>query len=68
MILWEKSMNELITYMGLFASLGSFSFFWPCHEACGILVPRSGIQPRLPALEAWSLNDGTAREVPVSSL
>ena len=56
MILWEKSTNELITYMGLFASLGSFFFFWPRREACGILVPRSGIQPRPPALEAQSLN------------
>ena len=26
MILWENSMNELITYMGLFVSLGSFFF------------------------------------------
>ena len=22
----------------------SFSFFWPCHVTCGILVPRPGIK------------------------
>ena len=27
MILWENSMKELITYMGLFVSLGSFFSF-----------------------------------------
>ena len=31
---------------------------------CGIIVPRPGIEPVLPALEAWSLNHWTAREVP----
>ena len=34
------------------------------HVACGILVPRPGIEPRPPAVEAWSLNHWTAREVP----
>ena len=32
--------------------------------ACGILVPRPGIEPAPPALEVWSLNHWTAREVP----
>ena len=32
--------------------------------ACGILVPRPGIEPTPPALEAQSLNHWTAREVP----
>ena len=41
-------------------------FFWPC-EACGILVPQPGIEPRLLALEAQSPNHWTAREVPVSA-
>ena len=36
-----------------------------CHEVCGILVPRSGIELAPPALEAWSLNHWTTREVPV---
>ena len=32
--------------------------------ACGILVPRTGIEPAPPAVEARSLNHWTAREVP----
>ena len=50
----------------------SFSFllllllflFWPHHAASGALVPWQGIEPVSPALEAWSLNHWTAREVP----
>ena len=30
---------------------------------CGILVPCPGIEPRPPAVEAWSLNHWTARKV-----
>ena len=41
-----------------------FLYFWPCHEARGILVPRPGIQPAPPAQEAHSLNHWAAREVP----
>ena len=33
--------------------------------ACGILVPPPGIEPMPTAVEAWSLNHWTAREVPV---
>ena len=40
-----------------------FFFFWPHLVACGILVPQSGIEPALPAVELWSLNHWTAREV-----
>ena len=40
-----------------------FFIFWPCHVACGILVPQPGIKPTLPALEAQSLNHWTARKV-----
>ena len=32
--------------------------------ACGILVPRPGIEPAPPALEVWSLNRRTTGEVP----
>ena len=32
--------------------------------ACGVLVPRPGIEPAPPAVEAQSLNHWTAREVP----
>ena len=33
--------------------------------ACGILVPQPGIKPVPPAVEAWSLNHWTTREVPI---
>ena len=39
-------------------------FFWPRRAACRILVPRPGIEPVAPAVEARSLNHWTAREVP----
>ena len=35
-----------------------------CSAACRILIPRLGIEPSPPALEAWSLNHWTAREIP----
>ena len=38
--------------------------FWPCRTACWILVPRPGIEPLPPAVEARSLNHWTTREVP----
>ena len=37
-----------------------FSFGW---VACRILIPRPGIDPAPPVVEAWSLNQWTAREV-----
>ena len=39
-------------------------FIWPCRAACRILVPRPGTEPMPPAVEAWSPNHCTAREVP----
>ena len=38
-------------------------FFRLCNTACGILVPRPGIKPMPPAVEAQSLNHWTTREV-----
>ena len=35
---------------------------------CGILVPRPGIEPLLPAVEAQSFNHWTAREVPIQQI
>ena len=40
-------------------------FFWLYYTSCGILVPQSGIKPTCPALETWSLNHWSAREVPI---
>ena len=34
--------------------------------ACEILVPQPGIELVSPALEAWSLNHWTTREIPKS--
>ena len=34
------------------------------YSTCGILVSQPGIQPTPPALEAWSPNHWTTREVP----
>ena len=31
-----------------------FFCFWPCHTACGILIPPPGIERLAPAVEAWS--------------
>ena len=39
-------------------------FFWPHGAACGILVPRPGMERVPPALEVWSLNHWSTREVP----
>ena len=36
-------------------------------QTCGILVPRPGIEPASPALEAQSLNHRTAREVLINN-
>ena len=45
-----------------------FFFFLPCREARRILVPRPGIEPAPPAVEAQSLNCWTTREVPEKKL
>ena len=42
-----------------------FFSFWPCHTACGILGPQSGIEPVLPAVEGWSPNHWSAGEFPI---
>ena len=41
-------------------------FFWLCHVACGILVPRPGIEPMASAVEVPHLNHWAAREAPWS--
>ena len=39
-------------------------FIWLRCAACGTLVPQPGVKPVPPAVEAWSLNHWTTREVP----
>ena len=41
---------------------------WQCLTACGILVPRPGIEPKPPALKEWSLNHWTTKEIPERQL
>ena len=41
-----------------------FCVFWPHCEACGILVPRPGMELAPPAVALLSLNHQTPREVP----
>ena len=40
-----------------------YLFYFLGQAACVILVPRPGLEPMPPAVEAWSLNYWTAREV-----
>ena len=42
------------TYIPVTVSVGLFFFFGLHCMACGILVPKPGIKPMPPALEAWS--------------
>ena len=52
--------NKMMSYVFLF----SFIFSWSYHTASGILNPLPGFEPVPLALEVWSLNHWTAREVP----
>ena len=47
-----------------FFFLSFFFFFWLHRAACGILDPQPRIEPVPPAVEEWSLNHWTTREVP----
>ena len=47
------------SFLFIFFLLIFFFFFLPHHATCGILVPQIGIEPRPPAVEAWSPNHGT---------
>ena len=38
------------------------------HTTCGILVPQPGIELMPPAVEVWSLNSWTTREVPENAV
>ena len=40
-----------------------FSFFWPHSQACRILVSQQVVKIAPPAVQSWSLNHWTAREV-----
>ena len=39
-------------------------YFWPCHAACGVLVPLQGTECRPPTVEVRRPNYWTTREFP----
>ena len=57
----KYAVNFILFY---FIYLFNFTYFWP--EACGILVPQPGTEPRATAVNALSPNHWTARELPRS--
>ena len=61
---WEGGGRAQPQLLGEVCSFSLKLFFWPCCTTYGILVPRPRIEPMPPALEAWSFNHWTAREVP----
>ena len=62
--LWQPLIVSVSINLSLFVHL-FWGFFWPCPTACGILIPRPVIELMTLAVEVWSLNHWTAREVPV---
>ena len=50
----KERKGELFKNKDIFSNftLFDFFFFWPCQAACGISVPRPGVKPAPPALEA----------------
>ena len=57
----EKEIASLLYHLQTVQSL----FFFFSGTANGILVPQLGMESMPPAVEAWSLNHWTAREVPL---
>ena len=65
--LGADAVGEKGNLAGGFIILGDFFVlfcFWLLCRACGILVPQSGIESAVPALEAQSLKHWIARELP----
>ena len=64
----ENPQQGWCCYLGCILEIyGAFCLFvfWLHRVTCGISVPRLGMEPMPPAVEAWSLNHWTTREVPV---
>ena len=65
----ENSAASLMGIPSYLTSYFSFLFFfylWPYLEACRILFPWLGMEPSPPAVQAWSPNHWSIREVPTS--
>ena len=60
----SKSDRKVVEFWILFIFFFFFFFFGLCCLACGILVPRPGIEPGPSAVRAQSPNDWTTREFP----
>ena len=58
----KYGINSELQFSFIFFSKFLYTFC-PNPTTCGILVPWPGIESMLPALEAWSLNNWTTREV-----
>ena len=58
-------LNHSNTFLKNVSILFSVFIFFGCHVAFGMTVPWPGIEPVPPAVEAWSFNHWTAREVPI---
>lgn len=43
-------------WLNKYVQVSKKNFFWPYHNAYGILVPRPEIEPALPVMEVRSLN------------
>ena len=61
LIFWKKKLCSQVNFKAINKL---YFFFWLHHVACGIPVPRPGVKPKPPAVEAQSLNHWTAREFP----
>ena len=64
--MWGKFQTLRSQFSILFFCL--FVCFWLRWVARRILIPQLGIEPTPPAMETWSLNHWTAREVPSISV
>ena len=66
----ERIMQELKScHLSIYLSLSLYIYiyiFWPRCVSCGMLVPQPGIEPVLPAVEAWSLTTGLPGKSPAS--
>ena len=63
-----SSSSQYVSLFYVCFCLKTLFVFWPRHTACEILVPRPGIEPVHPAVEAQSPNRWTTREVPKDTL
>ena len=48
---WSRICSQLCLTPESVLFIFYFLFYWPLHTACGILVPRSGMEALLPALK-----------------